>query len=188
MRKLVAHLIMTLDGVVQFDAVAEAIKKRRGQEVMEDFNARLQEEDAMLLGRRTYEDWAAYWPTSTYQPFADHINGARKYVASRTLQDVSWGSSSNISLLGHDTAESVNALKRTSGKNIGVHGSPTLTASLLQLNLLDELRLELFPVVAGTGARLFHEGYPSQNWRLANVKQTNSGVVILTYQGGNHAK
>jgi dihydrofolate reductase len=182
MRKVVAHLIMTLDGVVQFNAVAEAVKKRRTQEVMDDFNAHVAQEDAMLLGRVTYEEWAAYWPTSTYQPFADHINGVQKYVASRTLKGVQWQPRDNITLLANDSVAAIHALKQQSGKNIGVHGSPTLVESLLHAGVLDELRLELYPVIAGTGARLFREDRPSKQLRLSHVKETQNGVAILTYQ------
>lgn len=182
MRKIVSHLIITLDGVVQFDAVADAVRRRRSQEVMYDFNARLEEEDAMLLGRVTYQEWAEYWPESTYQPFADHINGVQKYVASTTLKTARWAKSDNIALLGDDVFAAVAALKTKPGRNIGVHGSPRLAESLLHAGLLDELRLELYPVVAGTGTRLFREGGPSKQLHLAGAKPTRNGVVILTYQ------
>jgi dihydrofolate reductase len=96
MIKLVSHLIMTLDGVAQFDAVADRIGKLRDtEEVLADFFARVAEEDAMVLGRVTYEEWEGYWPTSTVQPFANHINSVPKYVISQTLETVSWGTSGN---------------------------------------------------------------------------------------------
>ena len=88
MRKIVSHLIVTLDGVVQFDAVVDSIMKLRNKEVLADYFAKVVEEDAMLLGRVTYQEWADYWPTSTVQPFARHINSVPKYVASRTLETV----------------------------------------------------------------------------------------------------
>ena len=185
MRKIVSHLIMTLDGVVHFDVVADAVKKRRNQEVMDDFNACLAQEDAMLLGRVTYEEWSDYWPGSTWQPFAGHINGVPKYVASRTLKNVRWPGSDNASLLHGDVAAAIAELKARPGRNIGVHGSPRLAESLLHEGLLDELRLELYPVVAGSGARLFHEGRPPEALHLIGTKPTANGVVILTYRPGN---
>lgn len=185
MRKIVSHLIMTLDGVVHFDAVADAVKKRRNQEVMDDFNACIAQEDAMLLGRVTYQEWAAYWPGSTWQPFADHINGVPKYVASRTLKQVPWPGADNATLLGADVAAAIGELKARPGGNIGVHGSPRLAESLLHAGLLDELRLELYPVVAGRGARLFQDGRPSRAMHLSTTKPTANGVVILTYRPVN---
>src|SRR4051812_38881272 len=133
MRKLVAHLIMTLDGVVGFGAIAGTVKRLRDKDVMADFNAALAEEDAILLGRVTYEEWAGYWPTSTYQPFAGHINAVPKFVASRTLKDTPWGASTPARVLEGDVAEAVSALKRQPGRNIGIHGSPTLVEGLLHV-------------------------------------------------------
>lgn len=185
MRKIVAHLLMTLDGVVKFDdTFIDTIKHLRGKEVEEDFHARLAQEDAMLLGRVTYEEWSDYWPTSTYQPFADHINGVPKYVASRSLQDVQWGGFGNVMLLDGDFIDAIKALKQPPGGNIGVHGSPALVESLLHAGLLDELRLEIYPVLAGTGERFFKSG-PSRRLRLASTNDTGKGVVILTYHPAN---
>jgi dihydrofolate reductase len=182
MRKVVAHLIATLDGVVRFDAVMDTIMKERDEEVLPDFFERVAKEDAMLLGRVTYQEWAAYWPTSTHEPFASHINGVPKYVASRTLDAVSWGDRANATLLPGDLADTIGALKRRPGGNIGIHGSPTLVESMIQADLLDELRLEIFPVVAGSGARLFREQGPIKHLRLLESRTTSNGVVILTYR------
>jgi dihydrofolate reductase len=189
MRKIVSHLIMTLDGVVQFDAVAETIVKLRDtEEVLADFFAKVAEEDAMLLGRITYQEWADYWPTSTVQPFASHINSVPKYVASQTLGAVPWGTSGNATLLKGNLTDALTALKQQSGKNIGVHGSPRLVESLLHAGLLDQLRLEIYPVVAGTGARLFQDRRPITQLQLASSHTTKNGVVILTYQPANNAR
>lgn len=183
MRKLVSHLIMTLDGVAQFDAVAERIGKLRDtEEVLADFFAKVADEDAMVLGRVTYEEWEGYWPTSTVQPFADHINNVPKYVISETLEKVHWGTSGNATLLKGDLANVITALKQQPGKNVGVHGSIRLVESLLHADLLDELRLEIYPVVAGSGARLFQEGRAPKQLKLATSHTTSNGVVIVTYQ------
>jgi len=189
MRKVVAHLIITLDGVVVFDAVVDTILKLRDtEEVLADFFARVAEEDAMLLGRVTYQEWADYWPTSTIEPFASHINSVPKYVVSKTLEAVPWGPGGNATLLKDNLADAVTALKQQPGKNIGVHGSPTLVESLLQADLLDELRLEIYPVVAGSGARLFHDGRAIKHLQLADSKITENGVAILTYKPANNSK
>ncbi|MFL5892924.1 MAG: dihydrofolate reductase family protein [Solirubrobacterales bacterium] len=183
MRKVVSHTILTLDGVAVFDAVADDIVELRNtEEVLADFNPKVAEEDAMLLGRVTYQEWSEYWPTSTTEPFASHINGVPKYVVSRSLHDVPWGTFDNATLLEGDLAEAVTELKDNPGTNIGVHGSPTLVEGLLQADVLDEMRLEIYPVVAGTGARLLNEGSQAKRLRLADSKITRNGVAILTYE------
>ena len=189
MRKIVAHLIITLDGVVNFDVVVETILKLRDkEEVLADYFAKVAEEDAMLLGRVTYQEWADYWPTSTNEPFASHINRVPKYVASKTLEAVPWGSSGNATLLEGKLADAITALKQQSGKNIGVHGSPTLVESLLHADLLDELRLEIYPVVAGSGARLFRDGHAIKHLQLVASKITKKGVAILTYKAADSSR
>ncbi len=183
MRKVISHLILTLDGVAVFDAVAETIGKLRDtDEVLTDFFAKVAEEDAMLLGRITYQEWADYWPTSTHEPFASHINGVPKYVVSKSLPAAPWGKNGDATVIGGDLAAGIATLKQQPGKNIGVHGSPTLVEALLQDDLLDELRLEIYPVVAGTGARLFHDGRASKQLKLARSRITTNGVAILSYQ------
>jgi len=182
MRKLVSHLLVTLDGVVQLDAVVDTIKRLRAGEVSADFSARIAQEDAMLLGRVTYQQWAGFWPTSTIQPFADHINTVTKYVASRTLDTAPWGPGASATVLSGELASAIAALKRQPGKNIGVHGSPRLVAALLNADLLDELRLELYPVVAGHGTRLFQDDGPIKHLQLTASTTTGNGVAILSYQ------
>lgn len=183
MRRVVSHLIMTLDGVVKFDAVAETIVKLRDTDaVLSDFFAKVAAEDAMLLGRVTYQEWSGYWPTLTVEPFSSHINTVPKYVVSKTLDRAAWGTAGRATLLNGDLAAAINTLKGQPGRNIGIHGSPTLVEAMIQADLLDELRLEIYPVVAGTGARLFQDGRPSKQMRLVDSKITANGVAILTYQ------
>jgi dihydrofolate reductase len=178
-----AHLIITLDGVVGFNAVVDTIARLRDRdEVLADFFAKVADEDAMLLGRVTYQEWSQYWPTSTNEPFASHINRVPKYVVSRTLVAAPWGPSGSATLLRGSLAEAIVTLKQQPGKNIGVHGSPTLIESLLQAELVDELRLEIYPVVAGSGARLFHDGQATKHLQLVDSRITKSGVAILTYK------
>ncbi len=182
MRKLISHLIITLDWVVVLDPVAETIRKLRdGQEIYQDFFSRVAEEDAMLLGRVTYQQWAKYWPTSKVEPFASHINTVPKYVASRTLQSAPWGPGGSATLLKGNLKDAITNLKRLPGRNIGVHGSPTLVESLIESGVLDELRLEIYPVTAGSGARLFQGHRGVRHFQLAGSKTTPNGVVILSY-------
>ena len=182
MRKVISHTILTLDGVAGIDAVADTIGPLRAAEDVEsDFNGKLVDEDAMLLGRVTYEEWADFWPTSTIEPFASHINAVPKYVVSRSLQAAPWGSRS-ATLISGDLGESISELKKQPGKNIGVHGSLTLIEGLLHADLLDELRLEIYPVVAGGGRQLFSDQDAPKKLQLVDSKTAANGVVILTYE------
>ncbi|MCI4356200.1 MAG: dihydrofolate reductase family protein [Thermoplasmata archaeon] len=181
-RKLVANMLSTLDGVVRFEAVQAAIFSFQDELVEAEFASKIAEEDAMLLGRKTYEEWLAFWPNSDIEPFASHINRVPKYVVSRTLPSVSWPTPGKAHLLAGDLRDEVQTLKRQPGGTIGVHGSPTLVGSLIQANLLDLLRLAVYPVVAGTGARLFGEGFPAERFRLVDSLSGPSGIAVLTYQ------
>jgi len=183
MRKLVAHVFVTLDGVSVVDAVIDTIVELRDTpEVLDDFFGRVADEDAMLLGRVTFQEWADYWPTSTNEPFASHINSVPKYVVSRSLETAPWGDSGSATIVSGNLGQAVTELKRQSGGNIGVHGSPTLVESLVQADLLDELRLEIYPVLAGAGARLFQDGRPPKRLQLADSFQTGNGVLVATYR------
>ena len=182
MRNIISHLVITLDGVVKLDAVIDTIVQLRDtDEVEADFFGKVAEEDAMLMGRKTYEEWADYWPTSTLEPFASHINGVPKYVVSTTSARDDWGEHGKVTLLNGDLATEIAALKQQPGKQIGVHGSPTLVESLLHADLLDTLRLEIYPVIAGGGTRLVSGGRGPKQHRLVDSKTTSSGVVIVTY-------
>ena len=182
-RKLVSHLLLTLDGIAVFNtAVVGEIMKLRDDEVEADFFKHLADEDAMLLGRVTYAEWAGFWPTSATLPFALHINGVPKYVASSTLSAAPWGGQTHASLLQGDLAIAVPKLKAMRGKNIGVHGSPTLVESLLHDNLLDELRLEIYPVIAGNGVPFFRGAREVKKMDLVRSKVAANGVAILTYR------
>jgi dihydrofolate reductase len=181
-RKIVSHTIVTLDGVAVFDAVVDSIVELRDtKEVLDDFFGQVADEDAMLLGRVTYQEWAEYWPTSTSEPFASHINSVPKFVISRSLEAAPWGIHGHATVVNRNFGDAITELKQQPGGNIGVHGSPTLVDGLLQADLLDEMRLEIYPVIAGTGARLFKDGRPPRKLRLADSMTTSNGVAILTY-------
>jgi dihydrofolate reductase len=175
-------MILTLDGVAKFDAVHAAIMELADEKVEGDFASKIAEEDAMLLGRKTYEEWLPFWPSSDIEPFASHINGVPKYVVSRTLKSVTWPTKGKAHLLSGDLRDGVLALKDQPGGNIGVHGSPTLVGSLIKANVLDLLRLAVFPVVAGRGARLFEDGFPPERFQLIDSLTSKNGVAVLTYK------
>ena len=177
MRKAVAGLFISLDGVTQ--SPNEWQFDNFDNEMMAAMGAHIAREDTILLGRVTYQEWASYWPTSTDEPYASHINNTPKYVVSTTLDKVEW---KNSTLIKGNLAEAIEKLKRQPGKNIGVAGSPTLVESLLQAGLLDELTLMVHPVVVGRGKRLFKEGRGLKRVKLVGSKTTSTGVVILTYQ------
>jgi dihydrofolate reductase len=181
-RTVVSHTFVTLDCVAVVDAAIGTIAELRDtKEVLDHFFGKVAEEDAMLLGRVTYEEWAGYWPTSTNEPFASHINNVPKFVVSRSLDAAPWPGHEDAAVIDGDLVEAVTDLKAQPGGNIGVHGSPTLVDALLRADLLDEMRLEIYPVLEGKGPRLFTDG-PPKRLELAGSTTTSNGVVILTYR------
>jgi dihydrofolate reductase len=180
MRKVNSALFISLDGVTespdkwQFDVFDD--------DMMAFMSSGIADEDTTLLGRVTYQDWAPFWPTSTDEPYASHINNTPKYVVSTTLETVEWGKWGKISLIKGNLAEEIARLKRQPGKNIGVAGSPTLVRSMLQADLLDELTLMIHPVVVGSGKRLFGDRGELKRLKLVDTKTSKSGVALLTYQ------
>jgi dihydrofolate reductase len=180
MRDVVAWLFITLDGVTESPE-----KWQEGlfdDDMLTDITSQMSEEDTILLGRVTYQNFESFWPTATDEPFASHINKTPKYVISTTLSSVKWGDWEPPTLINGNIAEEIGKLKQQSGKNIGVSGSPTLVRSLLQKNLLDELKLMIHPVIVGSGKRLFTDGNDWKKLKLVDSKTTSTGVVILTYR------
>jgi dihydrofolate reductase len=140
---------------------------------------------ALLLGRRTYEDFFSFWPNQTDNPFTAVLDNTQKYVASRTLQEpLPWR---NSTLLEGDAAEAVARLKQQPGKDMVVLGSGELVQSLLRRDLVDQFMLLIHPLVLGSGRRLFGDGGAPAALRLADTKTTTTGVVIATYQTGRNA-
>jgi dihydrofolate reductase len=134
---------------------------------------------ALLLGRRTYEDFAGYWPRQTDNPFTDVLDNIQKYVASTTLTEpLPW---QNSTLLQGDAADAVASLKERPGPDIAILGSGALIQSLRSRNLIDEYVLLIHPLILGTGRRLFPDG-PESGLRLSNSVTTTTGVVIATYE------
>lgn len=191
MSKLVVNENLTLDGVMQSPADPDEDRRdgfERGgwappyfDQVMGDAAAEgMAKEGAMLFGRRTFEQFASFWPTQPDDnPFAAVLNNRQKYVASRTLEEpLSWA---NSTLLRGDATEAVAELKEQ-GTDFVVLGSGELVRSLMQANLVDEYVLLIHPLVLGSGRRLFVDDGPSASLRLVDTKTTTTGVVIATYQ------
>jgi dihydrofolate reductase len=132
----------------------------------------------LLLGRKTYEIFAAHWP-HTDEPGAAELNSATKYVASRTLDKVEW---SNSTLIEGDVAEQVAQLKDADGPEIQVHGSWDLIQTLLEADLVDEFRLWIFPFVLGRGKRIFADGAIPAALKLVDSKASTTGVVLVRYE------
>jgi dihydrofolate reductase len=135
--------------------------------------------DALLLGRVTYEGFAAAWPERPSDPFSDKFNGMPKYVVSSTLKDPEWN---NSTVIGTDLKSEVPKLKEQHDKDIGVHGSGQLARALLDEGLVDEVRLMVFPVVLGQGRQLF-DGIEKHTLKLKDTQPVGpDGIVVLTYE------
>ena len=134
---------------------------------------------AMVLGRKTYDIMSAYWPTAPEETGAKVFNDATKYVASRSRPTLDW---SNSVLIEGDAADGLAALKNEDGPELQVHGSANLIQTLLRNNLVDQYRLWVFPVVIGSGKRLFADGTIPSGLKLVDSKLSTTGVVIGTYE------
>lgn len=179
-RKIVSFLFISLDGVVE--APDKFLRADLYQDLDPIMGAAIAEQDAVLLGRRQYEEWSTFWPQSTIEPFATFINNTPKYVVSKTLRSVDWNQSN---LISENLEDAVAALKAAPGRTIGVGGSISLVQSLLTLGLLDELRLVLIPALAGQGRRLFsREGDPIQ-MTLHSTQKTPNGLQYMVFHPSN---
>jgi dihydrofolate reductase len=176
MRKIVAGLFMSLDGVVESPSRWVLFNA----EMQEVIGAGIAQSDAILLGRRTYLEFAALWPKQLESPMAAYMNDTPKYVASTTLKEpLEW---KNSRLLRGDLPVTLRALKQQPGRNIQVPGSPRLVRSLLQEGLLDELGVMIHPIVIGSGMRLFDEVAGQIPLTLVEERTLDTGVLSVTYQ------
>jgi dihydrofolate reductase len=174
MRKIIVTEFLSLDGVMENPAWSfkywnDEIAKFKGEETTPN--------DVLLLGRVTYQGFAAAWPQSKDEG-APYFNSVRKYVVSNTLDKLEWN---NSVLLKGDAVEEITKLKQQDGENLVVHGSGTLVQTLIQHGLVDTLRLLVYPVVIGAGKRLFQEG-TTATLKLAETRSFSSGVVALIYE------
>jgi dihydrofolate reductase len=177
-RKVVVSEFVSLDGIIEDPRWTF----RFMSEEREDFKFdELSASDALLLGRVTYEGFAAAWPrmTESAGEYADMMNGYPKYVVSTTLEEpLEWN---NSTLIKRNVAEEVLRLKQQPGKDILIFGSGDLVNTLMQHDLIDEYRLMVFPIVVGSGKRLFGDASDPKVLSLADTKTLGSGVVVLSY-------
>ena len=185
MGRIVVTEFVSLDGVVEDPGGAEDFKYggwsfefKRGEEGDKFKLDEALEAEALLLGRVTYEGFAAAWPSRDGE-FADKFNNMPKYVVSSTLEDPEWY---NSTVLKGDLAKAVSKLKQEQDGDIVVHGSPSLVQSLLENDLVDELRLMVFPVVLGAGKRLFGETSDKKPLKLSDSRTVGDGVAIQVYE------
>jgi dihydrofolate reductase len=178
MRNIVAYELMSLDGVAE-----------QPDEFITDFDEVMREnlarviatQESVLLGRRTYDDWARFWPPSDIEPFASFINGVEKFVVTSTPPTETWA---NTTVIDGALPEFVSELKRRPGGDIGLHGSIALTQSLLERGLVDELRLVVAPAVHMHGRKLFDRGMP-QRLTLTRQVASPSGYLLVDFRVGS---
>ena len=189
MRKLIVTTFLTLDGVMQAPGGPEEDPSESfahggwsvnyWDDAMGQFMEGVMGKPFdLLLGRKTYEIFAGYWPTAPDDAGGKPLNDATKYVCSRTLKTLEWGPSELI----EDAAEGVAALKQQDGPELQVHGSSDLIQTLLRHDLIDQFHVWTFPVVVGSGKRLFGEGTAPNGLKLVDSTVSTTGVVIGTYE------
>jgi dihydrofolate reductase len=133
----------------------------------------------LLLGRRTYDIWSDFWPKAPSSPMSDGLNAATKYVATHRPESLEWGPFEG---LGPDIVEGLRRVKSEDGPDLILWGSSTLTSTLLEHGLADEIVLIVYPVLLGTGKRIFAEGTPPRSFELVNTKAMPSGVILSSYK------
>jgi dihydrofolate reductase len=193
MRTLGVVEFLTLDGVMQ--GFGGPDEDREGgfefggwgkpyatEEIGRQAGGGMEATDAYLFGRKTYEHMAAHWPNEPDDdPIARHLNSTPKYVATRTLTDLDWA---GASVLDGDVADSVNDLKHQGDGSITVLGSGDLVQTLIEHDLIDQYRLFVYPLVLGTGKRLFRETRRPLTMKLVDCTPTSTGILMLTYETG----
>ena len=174
MRKIVVGELLSLDGVAEapdsFFGWDDAVDAR--------LPALIATQDAVILGRRSYTEWAQFWPSSQIEPFATFINGVTKYVATSTPLDQEWA---NATVIDGGLVEFVRDLKQQPGGDIGVHGSISVAQALLAAGVVDELSLVIGPMIAGRGRRLL-DGLPSIQLELIRSEISPTGYLLVDYR------
>jgi dihydrofolate reductase len=189
MGRIVVTEFVSMDGVMEDPGGSESFRHggwsfevSRGDEGDKFKLDETMASDALLLGRATYEGFAEAWPTRDGE-FADRFNSMPKYVVSSTLENPEW---TNSTVLEGDLGEAVAKLKEEHEGDIVVHGSATLVQALVESGLVDELRLMVYPVVLGTGKRVFGETSDKRRFKLVDLKVVGDGVVILVYEASQN--
>ena len=178
MGKIVVSEFVSLDGVMEDPRWVFQFGSPSSRSFKLD---ELSESEALLVGRTTYEEWAAYWPQQDPEenPFAAQMNGVQKYVVSKTLKEpLEWN---NSILISENVVEEISNLKEQPGQDILVGGSADLVNTLMDHDLVDEYRLMVFPVVVGSGKRLFRDGRDTKALKHIGTQTFGSGVVVLSY-------
>lgn len=174
MRKIVVYELLSLDGVAEapdsFFGWDDALGARLAADIAR--------QDAVILGRRSYTEWADFWPTSDIEPFATFINGVTKYVATSTPLDRDWA---NATAIDGGLVEFVRDLKQQPGGDVGVHASISVAQALLAANVVDELTLTIGPMIAGHGRRLL-DGLPPIQLELVRSEISPTGYLIVDYR------
>lgn len=193
MRKLRVFEHISLDGVVQVGGTGEDGDFRYGEWTApyrtpagRDVVLALYGEGFdLLLGRRTYDLWSGFWPKAPSSRMSDALNAATKYIATHRPESLEWGPFEG---LGPDIVEDIRRIKSHNGPDLILSGSSTLTSTLLEHNLADEVVLIVYPVLLGKGKRLFAEGTPPRAFELANTNALSSGIVINAYKAAGPLK
>ncbi|MGF6847037.1 dihydrofolate reductase [Chitinophaga sp. W3I9] len=196
MRKIIVITFMSMDGVMQAPGAPEEDRSNGFRwggwmtPYSDDFtngimNALMSQSFDLLLGRRTYEIFAAYWPFIQDHSIADKFNSIHKYAASGKPMDLSW---ENSTLITGDVVEGLRQLKQQDGPDLLVHGSSKLVQTLLANGLVDTLTIWTLPLTIGEGKRLFREGTQPVDWKLVDVKSSPKGVIIASYEPGGEIK
>ena len=174
MRKIVVYELLSLDGVAEapdtFFGWDDALDAKLAAEIAT--------QDAVILGRRTYAEWAQFWPSSDIEPFATFINGVTKYVATSTPLDRDWANSTAID---GGLVEFVRDLKQQRGGDLGVHGSISVAQALLAADVVDELKLTIGPMIAGRGRRLL-DGLPPMQLESIQTEISPTGYLLVDYR------
>lgn len=179
MRKIVVSEFLSADGVMEAPDTWQF--PFQTEEMGEITERQISDTDAILLGRATYEIFAEFWPTQTQNEFgvADKMNNAPKYVVSTTLPKADWN---NSTLIKSNVIEEIRKLKQQPGGKIGIIGSATLTHSLLEAGLIDEIQVLVHPIILGKGVRLFVDGGRPWPMKVTHAQALSNGVVYLSYQ------
>jgi dihydrofolate reductase len=185
MRKIRIMEHISLDGVIQHSAddgdfpYSDWTAPYRTPAGRELILAAYGESFSLLLGRRTYDMWSGFWPKAPSSPMADRLNAATKYIATHRPEGFAWGPAES---LGSDIVEGIRRIKAQDGPDLILSGSSTLTSPLLEHGLADEVLLVVYPVLLGTGKRVFAEGTPPRSFELVSTKALASGVILSTYK------